>query len=257
MFSNSYFSDFIWSLKNGFLANHGDAGKEELNTVCPTHTVILIADPTNKVSYCGCDVAEGKLRILFHPEKLATNISHAGEKLADALSTAPQPEGAPSLSYAARHSIKVDYTSQIVPVLAKAQKLLQNEKFVFEPRFDDLGKKLKSGKDVRDDWETNLGSFALKYYEGLVDVLEREKFGEDEMLREGLEEAAPKGVVQLKLVDALKNGGYNETVVDDGALSIQVSNLLLVADVANIMQTTPDKWGTNIHYCCEKLVDIL
>jgi hypothetical protein len=217
----SYFDGFIYTLKNSFLEYHGDTGKEELNTVCPTHTVTLI--PSTKFSYCGCDVADGQLRLLFHPNKLATNINDVAQKLADALSTAPQPEGAPSLSYAARHSIKTDYTSQIIPVLTKAQTLLQNPKLEFQPGFDDLGKKLKSGKDVRDDWEANLGSFALQYYEGFVDVLEREKFGEDEMLREGLEEGVPKGVVKLKLVDVLKSGGYNEIVLDEGALSIQVS----------------------------------
>lgn len=183
----------------------------------------LIASP--KFSYSGCDVQDGQLRLLFHPDKLGSNISHVGEKIAEALSDAPQPEGASTLSYAARHSIKEDYTTKIIPLLEKAQKLLQNPKLDFQPNFEALGAKLKSGKDVRDDWETNLGSFAFKYLESFVDVLEREKFGEDDMLREGLEEAVPKGVVQLKLVDTLKNGGYNEVVLDDGTLSIQVSCL--------------------------------
>ncbi len=58
-----------------------------------------------------------------------------------------------------------------------------------------------------------------------MSVLEREKFGEDEMLREGFEEGIPKGIVKLRLVDVLKNGGYNEVVLDDGTLSIQVSHL--------------------------------
>jgi hypothetical protein len=33
----------------------------------------------------------------------------------------------------------------------------------------------------------------------------------------------PKGIVQLKLVDTLKNEGYNEVVLDDGTLRVQVS----------------------------------
>jgi hypothetical protein len=144
-------------------------------------------------------------------------------------------------------------------LLEKARTLLQNPKLEFQPGFEALGEKLKSGKDVRDDWETNLGDFARRYYEGFIDVLEREKFGEDEMLREGFEEGIPKGVVQLKLVDALKNGGYNETVFDDGALSIQASRLFISWPImlTFVLQTTPDRWGTNIHYSCEKLVDLL
>jgi len=217
---NRYFDAFVYSLKNSFIEYHGDSGKEELNTVCPTHTVTFLASP--KFSYCGSDVQDGQFRLLFHPDKLGSNINDVGQKIAEALSTAPQPEGASTLSYAARHSIKTEYTTKIVPVLEKAQKLLQNPKLEFQPGFEALGAKLKTGKDVRDDWETNLGNFALKYLEGFVDVLEREKFGEDDMLREGFEEGVPKGVVQLKLVDALKNGGYNETLLDEGALTIQV-----------------------------------
>ncbi|KAE9376475.1 hypothetical protein N431DRAFT_479727 [Stipitochalara longipes BDJ] len=236
----AYFDAFHYSLKNSFIEQHGESGKEEFNTVCPTHTVTLLASP--KFSYCGSDVQDGQFRLLFHPDKLACNINDVGQKIAEALSTAPQPEGASTLSYAARHSIKTDYTTKIEPVLEKARKLLQNPKLEFQPGFEALGAKLKTGKDVRDDWETNLGSFSLKYLDAFVDVLAREKFGEDDMLREGFEEGVPKGIVQLKLVDALKNGGYNETLLDDGVLTIQ---------------TTPDKWGTNIHYACEKLVDLL
>ncbi len=220
-FQTRYFDAFVYSLKNSFLANHGDSGKEELNTICPKHTVTLVASP--KFSYCGCDIQDGQLRLLFHPNNLGSNISHVGEKIAEALFDASQPEGASSLSYAARHSIETDYTTNIIPLLEKAQKLLQNPKLEFQPNFEALGAKLKSGKNVRDDWATNLGSFAFKYLESFVDVLEREKFHEDEMLREGFEEGVPKGVVQLKVVDTLKNGGYNEVVLDDGALIIQVS----------------------------------
>lgn len=177
---------------------------------------------STKFSYCGSDVQDGQFRLLFHPSYLGTNINDVAQKIDEALSAAPQPEGASTLSYAARHSIKTEYTEKITPVLTKAQTLLQNPKLEFQPNFEALGEKLKGGKDVRDDWERNLGNFATSYYEGFVDVLEREKFGEDEMLREGFEEGVPKGVVALKLVDKLKDGGYNEVVLDDGTLSIQV-----------------------------------
>ena len=143
-------------------------------------------------------------------------------------------------------------------MIEKVRTILQNPKFELDPDFDALGAKLKGGKDVRDDWETNLGSFALSYFESFLDVLEREKFAEDELLREGLEEGVPKGVVHLRIVDELKEG-YNEILLDDGALVIQVifrSRNFLGRD-ANSLQTTPDKWGTNINYAAQKLVDIL
>ena len=205
-------------MKN-FITKHGDSGKDELNSVCPTHIITLIPSP--KFSYCGCDVEEGKLRLLFHPEKLGTNISHVGQEPAETLSTAPQPAGAPSLSYTARHSIKTDYDPKIGALVEKGRKLLHNADFRFDPDFDALGAKLKEGKDVSENWESNLGSYAFKYFESFVDALEREKFGDDELLREGLEEGVSKSTVKLRLVDSLKSG-YNEVLIDDGVLLVQV-----------------------------------
>lgn len=105
-------------------------------------------------------------------------------------------------------------------MLEKARTALQNPELKFEPDFDSLGAMLKKGKDVRDDWERNLGNFAVKYYESFADTLVREKFGDDEMLREGFEEGVPKGVVKLRIVE--KMSGYNGMVLEDGALVMQV-----------------------------------
>lgn len=153
------------------------------------------------------------------------NINNQAQQLAETLSKAPQPEGAPFLSYIARHSIKADYTAKIGTVLESVQKILQNPEFKFEPDFDALGAKLKNGgKDVRDDWEGNLGSFAKSYFESFQSAIQYEKFESDDMLREGLAEGAPKGVLRLRIVDKLQTqqNGYNEIVLDDGEIIIQV-----------------------------------
>ncbi len=84
---------------------------------------------------------------------------------------------------------------------------------------------LKNGKDVRDDWESNLGSFAVSYIESFVDKLERENFEQDDLLREGFKESVPKGVLKLRLAEKLSSG-YNEILLDDGAIVIQVSACL-------------------------------
>lgn len=185
------------------------------------HTITMICSKT--FSYCGTDIADGNLRLNFSPDYLGTNISNVAENLADAVSKAPQPAGAPSLSFAARAGVKKDYDEKIGDILEKCQKILQNPNLKFEPDFDALGAALKGGKDVRDDWERNLGSFALAYYESFKDVLEREKFSEDEMLREGFEEGVPEGIVKLRVAEKIKES-YNEVVLDGGALVIQVSS---------------------------------
>lgn len=202
-----------------YLEAHGDMGKAELNSVVPTHTIIMIA--SNTFSYCGTDIADNVLRLNFNPSCLGTNINNVAENLADAVSKAPQPQGAPSLSFAARASIAKDYEKQVVEVLGKCQSLLQNPNFKFEPCFDVLGAVLKNGKNVREDWERNLGSFALEYYRSLQSALEYQKFGDDDMLREGFEEGVPEGIVRLRILETIKSD-YNEIVLEDGALVIQV-----------------------------------
>lgn len=206
-----------------FLSKHGEEGKTELNAVAPAHTITLVASP--KVSYCGNDIEEGKLRLLFNPSNLGSNIDQAGQNLAESISAAPQPQGASPLSYAARNSIKNDYDEKIGSYLEQARKALQNDKFTFDPSWEQLAAALKGSKEARDDWETNLGSFATYYFEGFVSALSSQKFDEDEMLREGLEEAVPNGVLKLRIVDKLTTGqsSYNEITLDNGDLVIQVS----------------------------------
>jgi hypothetical protein len=195
---------------------------------------------------------------VFNPTSLGTNIDHAAQSLAEALNKAPQPAGASVLSFAARHSIQQDYTPNIDALLATARKALNNPDFKFEPGFDEVATALKDSKDVRDDWQTNLGDFVYKYFEAFVDVLKNEKFAEDDMLQEGFAEGVPKGVVKLQVLDKIEVS-YNQTVIVDGAVVIQVCFEIrpLVLMAANDSQTTPSNWGTNIHYAGQKLVDLL
>lgn len=155
-------------------------------------------------------------------------MNNMGQKLEETVTAAAQPDGAPSLSYAARHSAKTEYTEKIDPYLEKARKALENPDFKFEPDFEAVGAKLKSTKGAAENWESNIGGSALNYFSSFVDYLGYEKFGEDDMLREGLAEAAPKGVIRLRIVDKLQTdqNGYNEIVLDNEELVIQVSSSL-------------------------------
>ena len=111
--------------------------------------------------------------------------------------------------------------------MEEARKLLQNPKLEFEIDFSEMGKMLKGGEDVRDDWERNLGNFAVLYFESFVSTLKYEKFDKDDMLREGFEEAIPKMIVQFRLVEKLSSG-YSEILLDDGKLVMQVSQNCLL-----------------------------
>lgn len=225
----------MYQLKR-FLDSHGAGGKDELNIVCPSHTITLL--PSTTCGYCGVKVDAGRLCLLFGPTNLGTNVNDAASALHDAVSQAPQPNGAPSLSFAARHSIKANYESRIAEVQEKIATALQNPALKLEPGFNELGKMLKGGKNVSDNWERNLGSFALDYYQAFLAVLGREKFGEDDLLREGFAEGVPDGVVKLRIVDKLKNGSYNEIVLEGGAVVIQVGTPVRMAACGRLTVST-------------------
>jgi hypothetical protein len=244
-----------------YLRTHGDSGKEELNSVGSAHTITMVASTT--VKYSGCDFESGTLRLLFNPGELGCNIDDAFSKLAAAVNDAPR-ESVPALSFAVRHNISKTYTPQIADVLAEAAKILENPDLKFEPDFEGIYKGLKNGgSDVRSDWEANLGEFTVLYFKGFLYTINRDNFSSDEMLREGLAEAIPAGVIKLRVVDKLSSG-YNEILIEDDALVIQVSfrpfrKSKTLENIAkrNQLQTTPDNWGVNIDDATSKLIDLL
>jgi hypothetical protein len=223
---NRYVEGLFYNL-DYYIQYHGQEGIDEINTVVPTHTIIMGASK-DVGSYCGTKIIDGKLALLFNPTSLGVNVNNMGQSFGKTVTAAPQQDGAPSLSYAARHSIKTDYTAKVDDLLEKARKQLDNKEFKFEPDFDAVGAAMKSGKDTRDDWESNIGSFVLDYFSSFVSYLEYEKFGSDDMLREGLAEAAPKGQVRFRVVPKLTSNqnSYNEIVLDDDELVIQVWDAL-------------------------------
>ncbi|RDW69990.1 hypothetical protein BP5796_08387 [Coleophoma crateriformis] len=235
---SGYVEGFIYQLKR-YLCTHGDLLRQELDTVVTSHSLTII--PSNDVNYCGCIIQDGVLELLFHPQYFGTNISDAAAELSHVLSSAPQSGKASALSFLCRHSIKTDYDAKINRTLQNARIALLNAELTFEPEFEDNAAKLKGSKDVRSDWESNLGDWTRQYFDGFLEVLRRQKFEGDELLQEGFNEAVRNGVVRLRVVDELASG-YNEVILEYGDL---------------IMQTTPQNWGCNTSDAAVGLMDIL
>ncbi|KAI1463566.1 uncharacterized protein F4812DRAFT_468646 [Daldinia caldariorum] len=231
--------------------NAGEHGLKELNTICYSHVLTIDLDDANRFLYCGADVHEGKLRILFAPGKLGTNIDSAldHEVLAKALNDAPTPasDNAPALSFAARSSISRDYGPKAEQIRAQIAEILTKPDIKLSPNFEDtfatLQKAGEAGEpDFRSDWEGLLGEFTRLYWEGLVNQLKSQKFDEDELLREGFHEAVEKGEIAFRIVDALKYSSYCECEVEDGVL---------------YLQCTTKTWGANIDDAARGLFDWL
>ncbi|KAH8883563.1 hypothetical protein GQ53DRAFT_698995 [Thozetella sp. PMI_491] len=242
----SYVDGAIYQLK--YLTGKYTGLADEINSLASAHVLTMDVDDSEpkRFSYSGTDVQDGKLRLLFRPDALGTNIDHAAQdsQLFPALNAAPSDK---PLSFTVRNGIRTDYDPNIEALRAKIGTLIERPDIKLVPNFDDTFAKLKAaaavkGSDVRDDWETNLGSFALKYFEGLEWQLKNLKVDSDEMVREGLNEAVEKGEFAFRIVDKLKYGSYAEVVIEDGVL---------------YLQTPAEKWGTNIDYAAEKLIDQL
>ncbi|KAI0880933.1 uncharacterized protein GGS22DRAFT_192770 [Annulohypoxylon maeteangense] len=245
----SYINGAIYKLKD-YVSSGGDEGLKELNSICHAHTITMDLDDANRVTYCGADVHEGKLRILFAPSRLGTNIDDAlsREVLLKALNEAPAPEsdGAVTLSFAARKGIRDEYENRAEEIRSQIGKILEKPDIKLTPNFEDTFTKLqqesKADSGFRSDWESILGSFTLFYWEGLINQLKSQKFDQDDLLREGFHEAVEKGEIAFRIVEKLKYSSYCECDIEDGVL---------------YLQCTSKTWGSNIDDAAQGLLDRL
>ena len=173
--------------------------------------------------YCGSDVKDGVLRLLFHAEKLGMFPSDASNDIFSALKAAPAPTG--SMSLATRKDIKTNYEAVVEEVRAAIALLVAVPGLKLTPNFEyNYGVLSAMGDKAGSHWGANLGQATLSYFQGVRSSLENRKFGSDDLLQEGIPEAINKNEITLKIVDNLDCGGsYNEVVIKDGLLIVQVS----------------------------------
>ncbi|KAK0657020.1 hypothetical protein B0T16DRAFT_50502 [Cercophora newfieldiana] len=244
----AYVEGAIYQVK--YLTGRYDSLAAEINEIANAKVLTLDADESepSRFSYSGADVAEGKLRMLFNPKSLGVNIDYSLQEanLFAALNGAPTEK---PISFQARLSIRSDYEPTIAATQHQLAEILgkSDDEIKITPNFEDTFAKLAAykktkGSDLRDDWETCLGSFTLKYLEGLVWQMKSQKFNDDEMLQEGFIEAVPSLEFVFRIVDKLKTGTYGEVEISDGKLYIQAP---------------AERWGTNVDYIAEKLIDLL
>ncbi|KAK1770102.1 hypothetical protein QBC33DRAFT_312241 [Phialemonium atrogriseum] len=245
----AYFDGAIYQIKY-LIGSRGDSLKAEINTICSAHVLSMDVDDSEpkRFSYGGCDVADGKLRLLFRPDALGTNIDYAcqGDQLFPALNAAPGPEGQ-ALSFLARMAVRQDYDGKIEDCRKQVADMTGNADFKLDAKFEDVFAKLQDASKVasggvREGWQERLGSVALGYFEALAYRMKYLKVAEDEMVREGFNEAVEKGEAALRIVDKLTYDSYCECVIEDGVL---------------YLQTTPQNFGTNIDNAAQNLMDLL
>lgn len=229
-FTLSRYIDGVLYQLDRFIEKHGVEGKSELNSIASARTITMDLDQDKRFTSCGCEISPaGQLVILFREGCLGTNIDYACslENLEAALNEAPTTASTrdQSMSFVARAAVRTDWDSEEQTIELK--NILKKDIAVL-PQFEQAFDKLSAAKDAPESWQQNLGLFLRMYFEGLVRYLENQKFGEDDMLYEAFNESVDKATVAFRIVDKgqLKHSTYNECVIQDGTLILQVYSSL-------------------------------
>jgi hypothetical protein len=230
----------------------GEETKNEINSICSAHIITLDVDDSKQFDYCSCEVSsDGKLRILFTPESMGTNIDYACQEsnLFPALNNAPPADATADqkLSFVARNGIRQEWDAKIEEVRKRVADMSGKPDFVFDPNFDETFAKLaaaskEKNSSVRIDWQQNLGSFTRSYFEGLAWSMGNMQVGDDELVQEGFNDGVDKSKAVFRIVDKLKYDNYCEVEIEDGVL---------------YLQSTASSWGSNADYCAQKLMERL
>lgn len=185
--ANSYIAGAIYQLKY-FIQQYGDDAVKEINEIAHAHSIILDFDEEKKLgSYNGVEIADGRIRIGFAPQCLGTNVDYAIDqtKFAKALNDAPPAPGTSApMSYLARTDIRIEYDEKIEETRKKIADMLERPDIKLVPNFEEAFAKMTEAKakdkkkELRDDWQQNLGNYVRRYWEGLAYQAEYQKFGE-------------------------------------------------------------------------------
>jgi hypothetical protein len=143
-----------------------------MNDLVSSHVITLEADDAGKVTYCGGDIKNSKMRILFDQKNLGVCSSNALEDgiLYRALDEASVAAGE-KIGFTARRSIAKDYDGKIGEV-EKGMKDVLGKPIKFSPNFEDIYSKLqaeikKPKSNVPSHWEEYFGHAVLDYFEGV------------------------------------------------------------------------------------------
>lgn len=221
--SYSYTEGFISALTY-YLEKYGDDGKQYFNDAVPQAELSLGVNTLgDKGAYIDAEITDGVFRILFKHDSLGCNTSSLGEYLLKAVQSVPR-EG---LSIVAKNSVDSAWEEEVEELTEEIATLVGIPDVKLDPNFEENYKMLSSQKNT--DWHSQLGPATLAYFkDGLKYQLERQGFKDDDMLQEGLQEVFTSKAFVLRVVPKTKKT-YNEVVIEDGTVYLQVSPIALPA----------------------------
>ncbi|KAH8832185.1 hypothetical protein DL96DRAFT_1678378 [Flagelloscypha sp. PMI_526] len=225
-----------WQLEN-YVNEFGSDGKQEINTICHAHVIQLDVGEPEQINrnYLGCEVRDGKLRILFKEQQFGSNNQWAlqGDTLLPALqvAAAKAPDSG-AMSFFARMGVSTDYKEIADEAEKKIADLLQNPKLKYEPNFEETYNKVMDNLKKEPDalswmgnWqpERQFAPLTAGYLRALAYILDTSGYGTDDMLKEGFNESITSNIIKFRVVDTLKRNKYCEVDIEDGVLYLQSS----------------------------------
>lgn len=197
--SFSYF-DSTAGFVEKFVTKFGTDGQMQLNKLASSHTVTLAPALHGEIKkgFTGCDIRDGKLRILFLKDKLGQNTASAATELGNAVTAAEIESEAGSsgseLSLAARNSVRTIYEVQVGAVLNEVRTISAAPTLEFVPNFTTNYTAIRAyvaangDQRIGSDWDSKFGESTLRYFSGFARQLERQKFSKDSLLQEGFQD---------------------------------------------------------------------
>lgn len=254
-----YFESAMRRLEEA-IRQHGQDLCTSINRLAPAHLMTL--EPDKNIKYCGSDISNGKLRILFNPTGQGVNIPSAFEYIGDVVSKAGASEEAgagagsgPALNLAARSGIRNDYDPKMGNVETESRRLLKCPTLTFVPNFEANYAKVRTYVDTLDredkSWplddkcDESLGRLTVQYFEGFLSWVQNKNFRKDEMMQEAFKDAVEKNEVELRVVDDLP--GYpgnsrNDCIIEEGRF---------------VIRSKLTSWGSNTMNASERIADLL
>lgn len=225
---HTYFEGFVSQLER-YLTKYGADGKSAFNAVVSEKKITLEMDDVTpkRFTYCGCDVKEGRFRILAGEEYLGTNVSDACCEMVKAIEKAEEEAGGTGLSVGAKANVKETLDKEFPDLEKKFSEILG-----YAIKLDaNLEENFKTLKVKRTDFnDSYFGTVTLDYFNGFASKLEYLKFKGDDMMQESFQEACEKGVIKVEVVDKLVHGSYNDIIFEDGICKLQVNSKRKLAD---------------------------
>lgn len=242
---NEYYSSLERRLGDYTKQGKDEEAKEALRKVLTKRSSSFQATDAKGISYCGLQIVDGELLVVFNHQNFASNISDVADKIDSVVDDALDALGENDLPIVTRRSIAKSLTPKIPEWQDKLQEFF-GKQYTFEYDVRAALDKLKQFPNeiswFKDRINQALPQFISNYFESLVNNLEYLKFGKDEMLQEAFVEATSSLVIRFEVVDSLPKGkNYNNAAFVDGELRLQAAPKNFASNIDEIGRDLVDK----------------